>query len=174
MKKLQHSWALLKTIMLHKLHVAKTGRRLGVTWRRVLLHDLSKLSSKEFPGYRKRFHEKTPDPKNLYDRAWQHHLEHNDHHWEATAYKGGVVPMPEQCVREMVADWFAAGIVYNGSAPNVNDWAWLKNNSSKMKLHHETFETLTNVLKELGANDQTISEIRALRSEREQVPELLN
>ena len=56
--------------------------------------------------------------------------------------------MPEVCVREMVADWFAAGKAYNGAWPDPTNLTWLKENRHRMQLHPTTEKRLTAVLAE--------------------------
>jgi hypothetical protein len=46
--------------------------------------------------------------------------------------------MPLVAVREMVADWLAAGRTYNGAWPNPADYAWYKANLPQMHLHPDT------------------------------------
>ncbi len=159
---MRHSLSLFRTIVKHKWYVMKAGRRFGVSWYRLLVHDLSKLSPAEFIGYRNKFHAGVDDPDG-FAQTWRHHLEKNDHHWQHPSYEDGAKPMPEQCVREMVADWISAGIAYGGKNPDVNDWPWLRENMPRMILHNTTFETLVDVLREMGASEKTIDEIRTMR-----------
>lgn len=47
-------------------------------------HDVSKLSTEEFDGYRQFFYPVDGDKKdrNVFDKAWEHHFRNNPHHWE--------------------------------------------------------------------------------------------
>lgn len=65
-----------------------------------------------------------------------------------TAPEVTVLPMPMVCVREMVADWFAAGKAYNGAWPVPTDYAWYKANRPKMHLHPITRMRIVMVLAE--------------------------
>jgi hypothetical protein len=113
----------------------------------LLLHDLSKFSPTEFPTYRQKFYgsenEEQP-PQAAWDLAWLHHLHHNAHHPEFWMIEGRPVPMPEECVREMVADWWAVSIEKGGDFQN-----WLKF-AVKKPYHEDTKEILARVLRELG------------------------
>lgn len=59
-----------------------------------------------------------------------------------------VLPMPLVCVREMIADWFAAGRAYNGAWPDPNNYKWYKTNRPKMHLHPTTEAHIDLVLTE--------------------------
>jgi hypothetical protein len=163
---------LIKTVLLHKWYVFRAGRRLKVPFWRLVVHDLSKFSPAEFAAYARNFYGDRSDPHG-FDRAWLHHQNHNDHHWEYWAARDGNVellavntpkgpalvrdqgPMPFdsipitvpsvtvscmsiECVREMIADWFAAGKAYNGAWPNPADYTWYKQNRPRMHLHPGT------------------------------------
>ena len=135
---MNHSIALLRTIVKHKIGVAKAGRRFGVSWYRILVHDLSKLSPAEFPGYRDRYHAGIED-KEGFDRTWHNHIARNRHHpefWIQTSRHAMGVPldMPEMFIREMLADWFGASWAYAGAWPDPKDWPWLRDNLAKITL----------------------------------------
>ena len=49
-----------------------------------------------------------------------------------------VLPMSMVCVREMVADWFAAGKAYSGAWPDPTNYTWYKINRPRMALHVDT------------------------------------
>jgi len=59
-----------------------------------------------------------------------------------------VLPMPMVCVREMVADWFAAGKAYNEAWPNPTNYSWYKQHRFKMHLHPDTETSINLVLTE--------------------------
>jgi hypothetical protein len=115
---LHHKWQIILAGMwLNKL-LASTGLR--VSWRRLLLHDLSKFSPAEFWPYARHYHSSETTSAD-YAAAWRHHYENNDHHHEY--YKGA--RMTEEALVELVADWFAAAISYSGKWPRDGDWPWL-------------------------------------------------
>lgn len=147
---------LITAILRHKWYVFIAGRRLKVPFWRLVVHDLSKFSPAEFTQYARKFYGNGDDDRGFAE-AWWHHYFHNDHHWEY--YVSGdprmrgiptadTLPMPEVCVREMVADWFAAGKVYNGAWPDPHNFTWLDENSNRMQLHPQTWAWLLVVLDE--------------------------
>jgi len=50
----------------------------------VIMHDISKLSTKEFTQYRQYFHpcEGESVNKSEFKKAWNRHKKENQHHWE--------------------------------------------------------------------------------------------
>ena len=158
----------LRSLLAHKWFVLQAGRKLGVPLWRLLVHDLSKFSPSEFGRYA-RWHHGPEEGRNKWEwvAAWQHHLHRNSHHPEfyLVSWHGApdfyqvskvgevvaecilVLPMPEVCIREMVADWHAASKAYTGSW-DIGDWA--TTNIPKMRMHTETAWLVDEVLKELG------------------------
>jgi hypothetical protein len=137
-------WKHLKTTLLHKWYVFIAGRRLRVPFWRLFRHDLGKLTPAEFGSYGQ-FHGDRSDPDG-FAFAWLDHQNRNDHHWEfwvgrSSHVKGGrhgPMSMPMPAVREMVADWFAAGKVYAGAWPDPLNFAWYVQNKGRMQLHRDT------------------------------------
>jgi hypothetical protein len=134
----------------HKWYVLVAGLRLNVSLWRLLKHDVSKWSAAEFGPYARQFHGDRGDPEG-FARAWLHHQNTNDHHPEywvgrTPHCKGndeaGPLPMPIEAVREMVADWLAAGKVYEGRWPDPNNWTWFEKNRHKMQMHPLTWARL--------------------------------
>jgi hypothetical protein len=128
------------------------GRKLKVSYWRLLKHDLSKFTPAEFGRYARNFYGKGDDNFSL---AWLHHQNRNDHHWEywvnRTSYnqpRDGTIPMPETAVREMVADWLAAGKVYNGKWPDLGNFVWFRQNAQFMNMNLVTWIKLQEVLDE--------------------------
>ena len=161
---MNYFWLTLK----HKWFVIVAGRRLRVSWLRLLLHDWTKLTPSELPHYQRQFfgtHGKRPDK---YVACWTHHQNHNDHHWEYWIPRTGhshcsrpypdnePISMPDQAVREMVADWLAAGRAYNGRWPDFKNWVWLEDNLPKMRINGVTLARLDTVLYELGVEGITL------------------
>lgn len=138
----------LRYVLLHKWYVFRACRWLGVPLWRALIHDWSKLTPAEWGPYVRRFYggrggvlDKTADPQEFKD-AWRHHWERNPHHWE---YWLGVhtrhippgqaaYPMPDTYVREMVADWYGAGMAQG--KPDIQ--GWYEANKDRMLLAPET------------------------------------
>jgi hypothetical protein len=144
-------WQLLKVILRHKWYVFIAGRRLRVPFWRLVVHDMSKFSWAEFEPYARNFYGDKDDPAG-FNRAWVHHQNCNAHHWEHWIDRSNNKPqvMPEIVVREMVADWFAAGKAYNGTWPNPFHYTWLWDNTTRMHLHPQTWSRVLVVLDESG------------------------
>lgn len=162
MKWVEDYWDSLKR---HIEAVRTAGMRLGVPWPQLFVHDASKLSVGEFPYYARNFYGDKGDPAG-YTAAWLHHMNHNPHHWEYWILRGiidpeddeahiidkrsGCLPMPNNLVREMVADWMGASKAYTGS------WSirrWYRSHKDKILLHPNTRLVLESVLKEINYGD---------------------
>ena len=136
----------------HKAYLFHTGRKFGVSYYSIIVHDLSKFSLTEIRHYSRQFF--APDEEKNWDefrRGWHHHVMRNPHHWEYWVLSGRSVEkpmeMPEKFAREMVADWMAASRAYTGS------WdmhRWLCKNWNKVKLHPNTREFVLELLKNSG------------------------
>lgn len=149
------------SVMKHKYYVWRGSRKVGgVPWHRILFHDLMKFHPQEASGYINRFLGPGDRPV-LFERAWVHHQNHCDHHWEywinrsrhkkdARNNHSYLVPMPIVCIREMVSDWIGASIVYSGRADMTD---WLNDHLGKMWLHEDTKGRLAGILIELGYID---------------------
>jgi hypothetical protein len=137
------------TTLRHKWYVLVAGRRLKVSLWRLLRHDASKWSPAEFNPYARQFHGDRGDPEG-FEKAWLHHQNSNPHHWEHWISRsphvkggdGGLIPMPVEDVREMVADWLAAGKVYAGKWPDLTNYTWFNENRHKMQMHPLTWARL--------------------------------
>lgn len=137
----------------HKWFVLLAGLKTQAPLWRLLIHDWSKFTPAEYFGYQRHFFSMKGSSPNItgFNRAWLHHIHHNPHHWEHWIIpEKRAVPMPERAVREMVADWMAAGRAYEGKWPEKHNWKWLVENRHEMNLSFVTDATLDSVLKELG------------------------
>jgi hypothetical protein len=134
----------LSYVLRHKWHVLYAGWYLRVPFWRLLIHDASKFSRAEWGPYVRRFFagrgsqwEKDADPTEFH-MAWYHHWTRNPHHWEywlAAAYEPATpLEMPEAYVREMVADWYGAGMAQG--KPEIE--AWYDAHCDQMLLHPST------------------------------------
>lgn len=139
---LKYFWVVIK----HKWFVFLACFRLGVPLWRALVHDWTKLLPWNFFPYARQFYgDKTKPAK--FASAWLRHQNRHDHHWEfwipRTGHNlgdgeyGDMIPirMPMVCVREMVADWLAAGRAYEGKWPDLRNWTWFERNSEKIMSH---------------------------------------
>lgn len=152
---LKYLWTTIK----HKFFVFIIGITLDVSIYRLLKHDISKLSYKELPHYGRQFFGDKSQP-DKFIKAWIHHQNHNDHHWEFFIPRTGhnrcdpsypdntPVEMPEYCVREMIADWIGASRTYEGKWPELHNWKWYNENFDKVRVHPKTKNLIINLLKE--------------------------
>src|SRR3972149_6219375 len=65
----------------HKWLVFRYGLKVGCPIWRLVTHDISKLTPTEFPYYSRQFYGDKGDQAG-FQRAWCHHQNVNDHHWE--------------------------------------------------------------------------------------------
>jgi hypothetical protein len=157
----QYAWLTIR----HKWYVFLACRMTGVPFWQAAVHDLSKFTPMELPAYGRQFFGDQGDQRD-FARAWLHHQNVNPHHWEywvsrsehgrgrSEADDQGAFEMPEQYVRELVADWIGASLAYTGS-PEITDW--LKKNLPGMILNRKTVLTIRQVLSEM----QDVSELES-------------
>ncbi|MBX2806376.1 MAG: hypothetical protein KTR19_10415 [Hyphomicrobiales bacterium] len=113
------------SIIQHKYFVFKAGLLTRASWWRLLKHDLSKFGWEEWYGYARNWHGDKGDYE-AWQRAWLHHRNVNDHHWQYwVEHDNGFVivhPMPIEAVRELVADWIGATRTHTGRVTRRRDW----------------------------------------------------
>lgn len=97
----------------------------------VMLHDISKLSAEEFVQYRKAFYPVDEEDKkdSGMDAAWEHHKEHNPHHWENWTKNYSSTTRREINCTHMVIDWLAMSYEF-GDTPRE----YYENNKEKIVL----------------------------------------
>lgn len=118
--------SMLGTIAKHRIALYKAGKKLGVPLARLLKHDNSKLHPAEFMPYVRKF-KLGIDNREEWNAAWKHHWQHNAHHieyWLDRDAVGVCTWMPDDCIREMIADWMAASYAYAGEWPKAPNWSW--------------------------------------------------
>lgn len=143
----------LRNIIVHKYWVYQFGSMMGISSWRLLMHDISKFSPIEFWESVK-YYQGTSSPipackkDKGYSNAWQHHKGHNPHHYEywTDNYDTGMtlIPMPFECIEEMIADWCAAGITYSGdnwSLKSQREW-WENKKEMNPSIHPETIHII--------------------------------
>lgn len=157
----------LRYIVRHKAYVFLECCRLGIPWRGVV-HDLSKFHPAEWLPYREYFYPETVHDEcvgsfsrrvreRAFDAAWLRHIHCNPHHWqhwllvEDDTGRGRALPMPENYVREMLADWRAMSRARGRDS--VKDW--YSEARKKMMLH----ETTEDLLHYLMTRDELSSEV---------------
>lgn len=146
----------LRYVIRHKWFVMLACFRRGLIWRGIK-HDWSKFLPCEWVPYAEYFYGEAVRLKKeeaddfqywtrvapyhaAFDRAWLHHQHYNDHHWQHWVLRNDdgstkALPMPELCVREMLADWEGAGRAITGKAAW---WEWYSKNKARMILHEAT------------------------------------
>lgn len=152
MKYLAFIWLFLR----FKFYLVIAGLRLGVPFYMLLINDFSKLSIAEFGPYARKLY-KQKDYDNYYTQteindeykeAQRIHYTTNKHHWDYYVDESGeVTEMSENCVKEMLAGFFAASRTYNG---HWDISGWLQESLSKMILHPNTRKNLYELLKQSG------------------------
>jgi hypothetical protein len=144
-------WAYFWYVCKHKWFVARGCRLLGVSAWQAVIHDWVKFLPVEFVPYVHQFYNhdgskrSVRDASGAYDPnqqstafqyAWLHH-QRQKHHWQAWISIGdggnlSALPIPTCYVREMVADWYGAGMAISGK----NDVeGWYYKNKDKIILH---------------------------------------
>lgn len=88
---------------------------INALWIRALEHDNSKFSPEEFDGYRSYYfpidEEEKQQSQPLFDKAWEHHLMVNDHHWQHRIHWNNedFNTNVEIACLENLLDWMAMG-----------------------------------------------------------------
>lgn len=152
-----------KSLQQHVRFVREAGVELKVPESQLAIHDKSKWTEDEFPRYAANFHGKTSpvNAQRVADNmalAWLHHIHHNPHHWQfwmfpdgyspkSSSLEKGIIFMPENYLREMVADWMGASMAYTGSWDMLD---WLNMNLKNVKLHSKSWLVLVKILEEIG------------------------
>lgn len=139
-------------ILRHKYYVLKIGLKFKVSLWRLIKHDWTKFLPCEFFSYYNYYYKNNLGTSTLtiknsnislinydynkikYDLAFLHHKNLNDHHFEHYILNNKtIIDMPEEAIKEMIADWFAASIAYKNVYPTKLCWAWWKKNKSRVK-----------------------------------------
>ena len=142
---MKYFWLTLK----HKWFVIVAGRKINCPLWRLLTHDLSKLFPSELPHYQRQFFGDGDDPQ-CFIHCWVHHQNRNDHHLEYWIPRTGhnrcsppypdnePIPMPDDAILEMVADWLGASRAYEGKWPVPGEWDWFNKNIGRIVVHEST------------------------------------
>lgn len=144
----------LKSLLKHKYYVFIAGRKLGIGFWQLFIHDWQKFTPAEFPKYaRYFFRDKSNETYRVaFMYAWLHHVQYGKHHWEHwllnpdynfAGAENGCLPMPHKYIKEMVVDWLGASKAYTGSWDMTD---WLGKNLDRMYLHTSTRDTITTFL----------------------------
>ena len=112
----QKAWAILQEALKHE-NVIWDDHLFWIINRMVQEHDVSKLSPEEFVQYQRNFFPVDKPDKAGFVSAWEHHKEHNPHHWQTWPSAPEHFPNEHSChVVCMVADWMAMGMKFGDTA----------------------------------------------------------
>jgi hypothetical protein len=139
LKSLRYFWYIVR----HKAFVFYAGLKTNAPITLLLIHDWSKLLPSEFVPYRDYFQGNRTEAVHVaWLAAWELHWRRNPHHWNYWSLPCEWLPgeyttyaMPEQYVREMVADWMGAGRAIAGRW-EVREW--YEKNKRLIRLHPRT------------------------------------
>jgi Family of unknown function (DUF5662) len=146
---MMHHWDNLKYLWIHKWYVWVYGRRLKVSRLQLLLHDWTKLLPAEWFSDARHHYRKDLAKTGDFIRGRLHHIHWNKHHWQYWVIlneedeKPRLVKIPERYIREMVADWQAAGRA-KGETHTALEWYMQRKNFIKM--HGESRKILEKLL----------------------------
>lgn len=135
-----------------------------LTGKELLYHDASKYTEDEYKAYAEYFHPtdgstpKSSDKKDAFRKAWLHHQNENKHHWQYWVLIDGdgnmtAIEMPEDYVREMVADWGSFAYLKKDGKELLE---WYETNKSKMILHDKTRSLVEKLVPELTSKINAI------------------
>jgi carbamoylphosphate synthase large subunit len=137
------------SILLHKWFIVVVGRKLKVPWWNLLIHDLSKFLPSEFPHIARKFFG-TGDDEKGFKSFYSLHIHRNRHHPAYWIDKSDIAsPVPMIIVKEMLADWVSATMVYSKIKVDYNNWVWFNETFPKMNLHLMTRKRIISTLDEL-------------------------
>jgi hypothetical protein len=162
----------LHYVVKHRWFVFLACVKMGIIWRG-LVHDLSKLSPKEFFPYARMFYGdnkpirdstgyyKPYDTGNEeFEYAWLNHTRHNKHHWQywvlpfdkddKSERHQKIFDIPEIYVKEMVCDWIGAG---KAQKSKHNALEWFEANKEKLAFSSGTYGNIEKLLASLFGKD---------------------
>ena len=123
---------------------------------RIADHDSSKYCEEEFDAYRKYFYpideEEKANAKDEFEKAWQHHLKYNDHHWQHRKNNNTFSENNQLAVLENICDWLAMGYKF-GNRP----CDYYEENKDKIVLHKLDKAFLEKIIYALEKDTEVIS-----------------
>ncbi len=160
----------MKYILIHKYFVFIGCMRLKVSLWQALKHDWTKFLPVEYFPYLEQFYGNhatdSRDIKGYFDAArqsdafaaaWLHHIHMNPHHWQYYILRQDdgqirVLDMPDEYVREMVADWYGAGkaqVMVGAPNATANTKAWWVNNKNRIIVHDNVVAKMEEYLEQV-------------------------
>lgn len=118
-------WAYFKYVCRHKWYFVIAAYNIGVSFKSIITHDLSKFLPSEFFPYARTYYTQDGTPTFIdsieLDKAWLLHQRRNRHHPNYWTYidDGGVIhsiDIPDEYILEMIADWLTMEQTIPGSA----------------------------------------------------------
>lgn len=141
--------------------IPETREYLNELQQKVNKHDVSKYSDEEFDAYRKNFYpvddKEKEDNKEEFEKAWKHHYEHNNHHWQhwLDEETGNLISLQEFNLKEvklayleMILDWQAMGYKFGDTA-----YEYYNNHKDEIKLYPELKSWIINIMKQLDKEE---------------------
>lgn len=150
--------AYLKYVLKHKWYVLYYRKLFDVPLFYALVHDWTKFLPSEWTAYVNKFYGDDSIDESDFLYAWNYHQKRNKHHWnywvvvnaacvlEIDGVDYSILPIPLKYIKEMVLDWFCAGLAINGTA-DLN--AWFAKNKYRMEIHEETMEAVEKLISEI-------------------------
>ena len=124
----------LRYVLRHKWFVWQEGRKLGLGWWQLFIHDWHKFLPSEWTPYVKSFYggwkysKRPPEVVEDFNKAWLHHIHFGLHHWQHWLLVFDddsndllPLPMPRRYMVEMLADWRGASRAITGE-DNTKEW----------------------------------------------------
>lgn len=143
---IQQAWARLQDKFPDELFVKDHELNQAIS-NAIIHHDESKYSDEEFNAYRKFFYPVTSTEKNKeeFAKAFKHHIQVNEHHWEHWVdSEGNPIDRKEKRIQtlvEMMCDWIAMGMTFGNNAEE-----YLVSNKKKIKLIDEDYYFVIRIL----------------------------
>ena len=144
-------WAYFKYVCRHKWYFAIVAYNMGVSFRSIITHDLSKFLPSEFFSYARTFYTQEGTSTFIdsiaFNKAWLLHQRRNRHHhnyWAYTDDKGNVltINIPDKYVLEMIADWLTMEQTIPGSASAATYYLRIKNTAYIHPNTHQKIQSL--------------------------------
>lgn len=131
-----------------------TDYKLERASKNILVHDNSKYSLEEYDPYDFYFYcDNSAVFKDVFDKAWLHHIHENSHHWQHWILvnddpKLGTVAlkMPMEYIIEMICDWWS----FSWKSGNLYEiFSWYEKNKDHIIMHDDTRTSVESILQKM-------------------------